>query len=426
MIELVPLLLVLLALIFLRVDIAFAIGAVGYAWMYISGEQFLTGVTRIFSGINSFVLLAIPFFLLAGELMNRSGITDRLVEFANFTIGRIRGGLAQANIVASLFFAGITGAAVADVAALGSVFIPAMSKEGYSKAFSSAITSASSIIGPIIPPSIIIVIYGSVTGTSIGALFAAAVFPGIILAFALMIITAGLAIKHDFPSHTPEKTLSELPTMVFHSAVALTMPVIILGGILGGIFTPTEAAAVASAYAFLIGIMYRNLDLNKISASLNNTLERSVQLYAIIAFASILSYMLAITGITRELGVALANSGLGPSGFMLVIGIILLFVGTWLEIGAAAIILAPPIATIAETMGIPAYQFGIVFITTLNFGLITPPLGIALFAASSISEEPVWEISKQVAPFYIADLAVLLLLIYVPQITMWFPKVSGF
>jgi tripartite ATP-independent transporter DctM subunit len=426
MIELVPLLIVLLALIFLRVDIAFAIATVSYLWLYIAGESMTTGVTRIFSGLNSFVLLAIPFFLLAGELMNRSGITNRIVNFANYTIGRIRGGLAQANVLASLFFAGITGAAVADVAALGSVFIPAMGEEGYDDAFSSAITAASSIIGPIIPPSIIIVIYGSVTGNSIGGLFAAAVIPGILLGGALMVITGILSIQYDFPSHTPEMTRSELPSMLFDSLVALTMPAIILGGILGGVFTPTEAAAVACVYALLIGGgFYRSLTGNKIVESLRVTLERSTQLYAIIGFASILSWMLAIQGITRQLGNTLVEMGLSPVGFMLIVGLVLLFVGTWLEIGAAAIILAPTLATIAETLGIPAYQFGIMFIVTLNFGLITPPLGICLFAASSVSEVPVWEISKKILPFYAADLAVLLAIVYFPQLTLMLPRLTG-
>ncbi|WP_225336377.1 TRAP transporter large permease [Halomicrobium urmianum] len=427
MIELVPLLAILLALIFLRVDIAFAIATVSYLWLFVAGESMTTGVTRIFSGLNSFVLLAIPFFLLAGELMNNSEITDRIVRFANYTIGRIRGGLAQANVLASLFFAGITGAAVADVAALGSVFIPAMSDEGYDTDFSSALTAASSIVGPIIPPSIIIVIYGSVTNTSIGALFAAAVIPGLLLGGALMVITGVLSVQRDFPSHSPDVERSEVPSLVFDSLVALTMPAIILGGILGGIFTPTEAAAVACVYALLIGgVLYRTLTGDKIIDSLSVTLERSTQLYAIIGFASILSWMLAKEGITRELGAALVEMGLSPAAYMLVVGLVLLFVGTWLEIGAAAIILAPTLATIAETLGIPAYQFGIMFIVTLNFGLITPPLGICLFAASSVSNRPVWGISKKVVPFYVADIAVLLAIIYLPEITMAFPRATGF
>lgn len=426
MLELIPLLGVLLALIFLRVDIAFAIGTVSYLWLIIAGESMTTGVARIFSGLNSFVLLAIPFFLLAGELMNRSDITDRIVAFANYTIGRIRGGLAQANVLASLFFAGITGAAVADVAALGSVFIPAMSKEGYDPDFSSAVTAASSIVGPVIPPSIIIVIYGSVTGTSIGALFAAAIIPGLLLGVALMVITGVLSVQRDFPSHSPDVSSSEVPSLMFDSLVALTMPAIILGGILGGVFTPTEAAAVACVYALFIGgVFYRSLSGSDIIDALSGTLEQSTQLYAIIGFASILSWMLAKEGITRDLGTALVEMGLGPAAFMLVVGIVLLFVGTWLEIGAAAIILAPTLATIAETLGIPAYQFGIMFIVTLNFGLITPPLGICLFAASSVSDRPVWEISKQVVPFYVADIFVLLSIIFIPELTMMVPKAAG-
>ena len=387
----------------------------------------MTGISRAFGGLNRFVLLAIPFFLLAGELMNQSGITERLIEAANVTVGRVRGGLAQANVVASLLFSGLTGAAVADVAALGSIFVPSMAAEGYDRDFSAAVTAASSLVGPIIPPSIIIVIYGAVTQTSIGALFAAAIVPGLILGLSIMILISIIAVRKDLPRYEVEVTRREYPALVFHSLLALTMPGIILIGITGGYMTPTEAAAAASAYAFFLGtVVYRSLTYERLQHALELTLERTAQLYIIIGFAMILTWVIAREGITRDLAEGVAALGLGPLGFMIVISLILLFVGTWLEIGAATIMLAPTIHEMAQVLGIHEFQFGIMFIVTLNFGLITPPVGICLFAASSVSQVPVWPIAKKIVPFFVIDILVLALLIYFPQLTLWLPEALGY
>jgi tripartite ATP-independent transporter DctM subunit len=417
----------LLAMIFSRVEIAFAIGIMSATWLLLAGQPLETTASRAFAGLDKFVLLAIPFFLLAGEVMNRSEITERLVRIANVTIGRIRGGLAQANVLASLLFAGITGAAVADVAALGSIFVPSMVEEGYDRDFSAALTAASSIIGPIIPPSIIIVIYGAVTNNSIGGLFAAAVIPGIILAAGLMVSVAIFAHQYDLPSYDADVDRSEYSTLAIDAVVAASMPGIILFGIIGGYFTPTEAAAVACAYGTLIGaFFYRSLSISDLYKSMRISIERSAQLYAIIGFASVLSWTLAAEGIQRQLATAVAEAQLGVLGFMVVVSLILLFVGTWLEIGAAAIILGPTFNELAVQTGIHEFQFGIMMIVALNFGLITPPLGVCLFAASSVSRRPVWPIAKKIAPFFVVDLVVLALLIYFPQLTLWVPRQTGF
>lgn len=417
----------LLVFIFSRVEIGFAIGIVGFLFLIAVGQNLTVGISRAFSGLDTFVLLAIPFFLLAGELINHAGITERLVQAANVTVGRVRGGLAQANIVASLLFSGLTGAAVADVAALGSIFVPAMADEGYERDFSAAVTAASSLVGPIIPPSIIIVIYGAVTQTSIGGLFAAAVVPGIVLGGSLMVLVAIMAVRRDLPKYEAEVSRSEYPWLVGHSLLALTMPAIILIGITGGYMTPTEAAAAASAYAFFLGVfIYRSLDLSSLYSALRQSMERTAQLYVVIGFASILTWVLAREGITDALVEAIQSLGLGPLGFMIIISLLLLFVGTWLEIGAAAIMLGPTIAEMSANVGIHPFQFGIMFIVTLNFGLITPPVGICLFAASSVSEVPVWPIAKQIVPFFIVDIIVLLLLINIPELTLWFPRATGF
>lgn len=419
--------LALVALILARVEIAFTLGLISLSWLVIAGEPMIILPSRTFGGLNEFVLLAIPFFLLAGELMNHANITERLIRIANVTLGRVRGGLAQANVGSSLLFAGISGAAVADVVALGSIFVPSMEEEGYDRSFSAAITASSSIIGPIIPPSIILVVYGAVTNTSVGGLFAAAVVPGILLAVSLMGMVMILSRTRDLPRHEPDFERSETPKLAFDSVTALTMPAIILFGIVLGWFTPTEAAAIACAYAILLGMFgYRTLSLGGIHESLRLSIERTAQLYAIIGFATILSWLLAREGVPALIAGFLQDLGLGPIGFMLALSLILLFVGTWLELTAATIILAPTLADLAGLIGIHPLHFGIVMVICLCFGLITPPLGICLFAASSVSKTEVWSIAKQVVPFFVADLFVLVLLIVYPEITLWLPEYYGF
>lgn len=416
----------IIILILLGTEVAFSIGIMGIIWIMQGDFPLIVAVSRTFGSLDKVILLAIPFFILAGELMNESRITNRLVLLGNITVGRLRGGLAQANVGTSMLFAGLTGAAVADVAALGSIFIPSMRDEGYDGAFSAAVTAASSIIGPIIPPSIIIVIYGAVTNTSIGTLFLAAVIPGIILGLTLMVIVAVLSYREDFPRWDGTIEREEYPRLAGLTLIALTMPAIIIFGIIGGFFTPTEAAGVASAYAFLIGAMiYRTLNVKRVVKALKDSVKLSAQLYIIIGLSGMLSWLLSREGVPELVGESLKNSGLPGASVMVVVILVLLFVGTWLDIGAAIIILAPTLTQVAIEMGIPRIQFGIVIIMALTFGLITPPLGLCLFAASGVSGIAVEDISKRMIPFYVADLIVLLLLIYVPEITLYLPRTLG-
>ncbi|MUW13696.1 TRAP transporter large permease subunit [Halorubrum sp. CBA1125] len=420
-------LVVLLALIFLRMEIAFAMGIVTYLWLIAAEESILTGFQRLFGGLDNFTLLAIPFFLLAGELMNKSEITNELIQIANLTIGRVKGGLAQANILASLLFAGITGAALADVAALGSILVPAMEEEGYDTDFSAALTAASSLVGPIIPPSIIIVLYGAITNTSIGGLFVAAIGPGLLLGVTLMLQVAYFARRDDMPRYETSIDRSNVPSLLGKAALAMTMPIIILGGIVGGVFTPTEAAAVACVYAVIIGMfIFGTLSLQGIYDSLESSVLRTSQLFIILGFATMLSYLLAKERIPQNLAAAIMDLGLGPTEFMLLLAVILLFIGTWLDIGAALIIIAPVTVEMATTMGIHPFHFGIMMTVTLLFGLITPPFGACLFVAASVSQTPVWDISKRIVPFYAADVVVLLGIIYVPELTLFLPRAFGF
>ncbi|WP_247730306.1 TRAP transporter large permease [Halovivax limisalsi] len=417
---------ILVALIFSRMEVAFSIGLVGLLWLLLIEMPPTVLVSRAFNSIDQFILLAVPFFLLAGELMNRSGLTENLIRTANLTLGRARGGLAQANVGTSFLFAGITGAAVADVAALGSIFVPSMAKEGYDRDYSAALTAASSLIGPIIPPSIIIVIYGGMTETSVGGLFAAAIVPGILLGVAVMLVVYAQARRYDFPKHDPDVEWSEAPRILFHTFVALTMPAIILLGILFGYFTPTEAAAVASVYAICIGFLYRNLGVDGLHESMKLAVSRTGQLYIIVAFSGILSWLIAFEGIPDQLAAGIQGMGLGPVAFLLLTFAIMLFVGTWLETIAATIILAPTLSDIALSLGIHEYQFGMVFILSINIGLITPPVGICLFAAQSVSDVPVWDIAKRIVPFFVLISASIVTVILVPETTTVLPEYFGF
>ncbi len=419
-------LLILLAFIFVRIEIAFALGLVSILWMAYGNYPLQIVASQAFTGMDQFVLVAIPFFLLLGELMNNSKITDRLIRVANVTIGRVRGGLAQANVATSFLFAGISGAAVADVAALGSIFVPSMAEEGYPRDFSAAVTAASSLIGPIIPPSIILVIYGGVTQTSIGGLFAAAIVPGILLAIAMMLLVFALSFRRNFPKFEEEIELKEYPVIFGDSVLALTMPVLILVLIIGGYSTPTEAAAVACVYAFIIGVfIYRTLDADGLYRSLHVALERSAQLYIIIGFALVLTWILARERIPQAISEALVGLGVGPVEYMLIVVLVLLVIGTFLEIGAATIMLAPTLAELASIFGIEPLQFGLVLVLALCYGLITPPVGICLFAASSVSRTPVWDIAKQIVPFFFVNLGVLLLIVLFPELTLYLPERFG-
>jgi tripartite ATP-independent transporter DctM subunit len=418
--------LTIIGLILLGVEVAFAIGITSIGWLILGDYPLIVVASRTFGSLNVGVLLAIPFFILAGELMTESKITDRLVRIGNLTTGRFRGGLAQANVLTSMLFAGLSGAAVADVAALGKIFIPAMRDEGYDGPFSAALTSASSIIGPIIPPSIIIVLYGAITNTSIGALFAAAIIPGILLGLGMMVYIGIISRTRKLPRYEVSISRNEYPHLAFVSAVALTMPAIILIGILGGFFTPTEAAAVASAYAFLIGVgVFRTLDISGTVSAFSRALKLTAQLFIIIGLSGMLSWLLSREDVPELIANFLNGLNIGATEIMVVVVLMLLFVGTWLDISAAIIILAPTLTEVAIELGIPKIQFGLVIIVALTLGLITPPLGLCLFAAAGVSKLPVEAISKQMLPFYSVDAVIILLLIYIPELTLYVPRSLG-
>ncbi|MGM0445608.1 MAG: TRAP transporter large permease [Bacillota bacterium] len=382
---------------------------------------------RFYSGINMFALMAMPFFMLAGDIMNRIQITHRLVKLANVLVGHIRGGLAHVNILVSIFFAGLTGAAVSDTAALGTMLIPAMVEDGYDKDFSAAITAASSIIGPIIPPSIIMVIYGSLMNVSIAGLFAAGIVPGVLVGIALMLSAGYISKKRNYPIGDKKPTFKEVAVSFKEAIIPLLMPVIILGGILSGIFTPTEAAAIAVLYALFVGFfVFKNLKLKDIPELLYEMVRNSGSVFIILSAASILGWILANEQIPELIGSMILSVSQNKIIVLLIINVILIILGMFMDMTAALIILGPILHPLAVSVGVHPLHFGIIMVVNLNIALMTPPLGACLFVACGISKLKLEEISKEIWPFILIEVSVLLLITYVPEISMFIPKLLGF
>jgi TRAP-type transport system large permease protein len=418
----IPLAIAFAVLILIGVPIAFALGLAGVVGMLAMNLNLITVPTRMFTGIDSFVLLAAPFYILAGDLMNRGGITDRLIRLAQIMIGRIRGGTAYANVLASVFFAGISGTAIADTAALGQIFIKGMPKEGYTKEFAAAVTVASSVIGPIIPPSVIMVIFAAVSQVSLIQLFVAGILPGLLLGAACAVVIFLYARAGHLPVSAVRVERKELPRLAGDGALVITLPLLIVGGTLSGAFTATEAGGVAVVYAaFLSWLVFRHLDLAGLWQALKDSARTTATLFLLIAAATVVSYVLTIGGIaTYVQGLGLFFEG-QPVLFMLTVMAALLVVGCFLDPGAAIVLFVPLLMPVARAMGIDELQFSMVVILTLTVGLITPPVGVCLFVACRIGDIPVWRLVRAVAPFLLAEVAVVILLVFFPVLSSGLP-----
>ena len=425
----ISLLVVFATALVLGVPIGFTIGITGLVGLYMMGMDvslFTMAPIQFFSGLDMFTLMAMPFFILAGEIMNKTGITSRLVRFSNILVGHWRGGLAHANIMASIFFAGMTGAAVSDTAAIGTMLIPAMEEDGYDLDFSASVTAASSIIGPTIPPSNMMVIYGSLMNVSIAGLFAAGFLPGLVLGGLLMILSAIISFKRGYPKST-KTTLKEKLIGFKEAIIPLLMPIIILGGILSGIFTPTEAAAVAVFYAFVIGFfVLKTLKWSDLPDMFINTAKITGIVFLIIGTASIVSWILAINQVPQAIAEFLLSSTGDPRIVLLLIIILMLIVGMFMDIAAALIILGPILHPIAVSMGMSPIHFGIIMVLSLNIALMTPPVGACLFVVCSITKLKLGEISRAIVPFIIVEIIALFIVAYVPEISTFLPNLLGF
>lgn len=412
-----------LSFLVLGVPIAFVLGLTSLVGLLYSGSIPLLIIPKqMFSGADSFPLLAVPFFILAGNLMNQGGLTKRLIDFCNILVGYVRGGLAMVNIVASMFFAGITGAAVADTSALGTTLIPAMVKKKYDRDFSAAVTAASSTVGPIIPPSIPLVILGTVGELSIGALFLAGVIPGILVGFSLLAVAYGISVKRDFPKEKMQ-SLKAFFLGLKDAFLALLMPVIIMGGILGGIFTPTEAAVIAVVYALFINfLIYREMKWRQLPRIMIDSMVTTGIIMLVIANSAIFGWILANERIPQAVAEIFLSVSTNKWVILLLINIFLLFIGTFMETTASLIILTPILLPLAIQVGIDPIHFGLVMVLNLVIGLITPPLGVCLFIACSIAKISLEQIIKAILPFLIAAIAVLFVVTYIPELTLWIPR----
>lgn len=418
-----------LLFLFLGLPVFFGLLAAPGLLLWAAGmERDMTLLYRnVYNGMDSFPLMAIPFFMLAGELMNRSGITLRLVEFSQALIGHLRGGLAHVNVLSSMLFAGLSGSAVADVSALGSMLIPAMEKNGYKKRFAAAITAASSIIGPIIPPSGIMIIYAYVMGESVAALFLAGIIPGIMMGGGLMIAIWLMADKYELPAASRRATWGERGQASLRAFWPLLTPVIILGGILGGIMTPTEAAAVAVGYAFVVALfIMRTLKLRDVPDVLIRSGITSAVVLLLVGAAMAFKTVAALARTPEQLaGIILAMSD-NPLILLFLINLLLFLVGMFLDAGPAIIILGPILGPIFVQLGVDPIHFAIIMAVNLTVGLLTPPMGLVLFVTSSVSGLRVETISKAILPFLVVHVTVIFLLTYIPALTLTIPRLFGF
>lgn len=381
---------------------------------------------NIYNGIDSFPLMAIPFFMLAGELMNHGGITMRLVHFSQAFIGHVRGGLAHVNIMSSMLFAGLSGSAVADTSAIGSMLIPAMEKNGYKRKFAAAITAASSVIGPIIPPSGIMIIYAYTMEVSVAALFAAGLVPGVLMGGALMLITAFMAKKYDFPVAAEKSTWSERGGATKKAVLPLLTPVIILGGILGGIFTPTEASAIAVAYALVLSVwVMRTVKLSQLPGIFTRSAKSSAVVLLLVGAAIAFKTVVSLSHAAESLATWVLAISDNPLILLFMINIMLFVVGMFLDAGPAIIILGPILAPIFTALGVDPIHFAMIMSVNLTVGLATPPMGLVLFVASSVSGERVESIAKAILPFLAAEIVVIFMITFIPEISLTVPRWLG-
>ena len=382
---------------------------------------------NIFNGVDNIALTAIPFFMLAGEAMNRGGITIRLVQFSQTLIGHVRGGLAQVNILSSMLFAGMSGSAVADTSALGSMLIPAMEKQGYTRRFAAAVTAASSVIGPIIPPSGIMIIYAYVMGQSVAALFLAGILPGILVGAGLMAVVSLMADRAKLPPASDRSSWTERGRAFLKAFYPLLTPIIILGGILGGIFTPTEASAVAAAYALFIGLfVLKTLKWSDLPGVFTRSAMTSSVVLLLVGAAMAFKTVVSLSHAAEQLAEFVLSLTSDPLLLLLLINLLLFIVGMFLDAGPAIIILGPILGPIFVGLGVDPVHFAITMSVNLTVGLATPPMGLVLFVASSVSGERVETIARAILPFLAVEVLVIFLITYVPSFSLFLPRLFGF
>ncbi len=413
----------MLSLVFLfaiNTPIAIAIGVASVTTIIFQGDfDLMMVVQRMFAGTDSFHLMAVPLFMFTGTIMEAGGISQRIIDFANALVGWLPGGLAAVTIVSAMFFAGISGSAAADAAAVGAILIPAMKKSGYESDFAAAVQASGGSIGVVIPPSIPMIIFGFLTGASIGQLFAAGILPGILIGFSLICVSTFISLQKGYLS-TTQFSLKNITIAFKRSILAMGAPVIILGGILFGIFTATESAAIAVVYAIIVGMfIYKKIKIKDLfPLFLNGAVTSSIVMF-IIATASVFSWIAAIEDIPAQLAGTLLGMSDNPVILLLLINVVLLIAGTFVETTAALILLVPMITAMVPALGIDMVQLGVIVVTNLSIGMLTPPMGICLIVSSSISNDSITAISRRILPFLGILIIDLLIISFYPPITMW-------
>lgn len=408
-------------LLFVGLPIAFSLGISSMVYLFMAEIPLTILPQRFFAGMDSFVLLCIPGFILAGNLMNAGNITNNIIRFSDSLFGHIRGGLGLANVGGSMIFGGISGTAIADTTSIGAVMIPGMAKSGYDKPFAAAVTAASSTVGPIIPPSVPMIIVGSLTSISVGKMFLAGALPGLLLGVGMLVTTYILSVIRSYPKGDKfsfEKVLKEGKGAFW----ALLLVFVVLYGIIGGVFTPTEASIVASLYALLVGcFVYKTLDFKKIPAILLDTVIGTAALMTLVGMANVFAWILASENIPQVLANGILSITDNPVLVILLINLLLLFVGSFMETIAALIILFPALLKVAEGVGMDPVHFGVMAVLNLMIGLTTPPVGVCLFVASEIAETPLKKVIKALWPYLLCNIVVLLMVSYIPQLSLWLP-----
>ncbi|MYL33871.1 TRAP transporter large permease subunit [Pontibacillus yanchengensis] len=410
----------LFVLIILRIPIAFALGFVSFLGIMMTDLGLLINVARkVFTGVDSFTLVAIPLFILAGEIMTYGGISKRLIDFSKTLVGHLPGGLAMVVVLASMFFSALTGTAIAAAAAIGGMLIPAMNKEGYDIRFSSSLVATSATIGPIIPPSIVLILYGVIAGESIGELFLAGVVPGVLMGAGLMIYSFVIGKKEGYYSRSERASLLEVLKGAKDAILAIIMPLIIIGGIVLGIFTPTESGVIAVVYAIIIGMfVYRELSLKDLYPIFLSTAKTTATIIFLIGSASLFIWFLSYNRIPTEIVNMLGGVAENPILLLLIINVILLLAGTFIDTISAVSIFTPLFLPLVTNAGIDPVHFGIILAVNLTIGMVTPPLGVCLFVTSSIAKIKVPQMFKYLIPQVAILILVLLAITYIPGLAL--------
>jgi tripartite ATP-independent transporter DctM subunit len=419
---------VLVAGMLLRLPIGFSMIASGVAYLVVKQQDIGLVAEQVCNGLyNSYVLLAVPMFVLAANLMNAGTVSERLFDFCRILVGRMRGGLAQVDILVSVIFSGMSGSAIADAAGPGLVTIKQMLKKPeYSRGFAGAVVVASATLGPIIPPSIPMVIYGLVSGASVGALFLGGVLPGVLMALSMMLVVHVIAVRRDMPREAPVPW-SEWPSVIFRGALPLSMPIVLLGGIYSGAFTPTEAAAVAACHALILStVVYRALNPRALFGVVLESVRSSAVITMILAGSFLLNYAFTAEGVPQAMGQWVDAMQLGPTAFLLMVNVLFLVLGCFLDVSVLLLVFVPMLLPAVKALGIDLVHFGVLVVLNMMIGLVHPPFGMLLFVTKALTGIPIGEMMKEGWPFILMLLALLLAMTLFPQIVLWLPQTMGY